>query len=712
MRAAFLYALLAGLWIVISDNIVARLAPDQATFEAWSLYKGWTFVAVTAVLLYFTLRRMLLRAEQHATERRQAEQALHERENLYETLVHASPDAITVADAQGTILFASPRALQLFGCTSESEAVGHSAFEWVAPEDQAKAVSELRETVACAGQGDCECTFLRRDGTRFNAEVKATVFRPVATAEPRLILITRDITERKRAEVAHTLLITAVEQAVEAIVITDLSGRILYVNPAFEKTTGYTREEAVGKNPRILKSGRQPAAFYEEMWQTLARGEVWHGHFINRRKDGTLFEEESTISPVRDSTGHIVNYVAVKRDVTSEVALQAQLRQSQKMEAIGTLAGGVAHDFNNLLTVIQGHASLAQIDPGLPADLRESIEEIQRAADRAANLTRQLLTFSRRQAFLPRHIDLNHHVSATAKMLQRIVGEDIRMQMKLATQPLIVHADGGMVDQVLLNLAVNSRDAMPRGGCLLIETSLAEFDETSAQQSIDGRPGSFVCLSVSDSGCGIPAELLPRIFEPFFTTKDVGKGTGLGLATVYGIVQQHSGWIHAYSEPDKGTTFRIYLPHVDRAAAPDEKRRLSPEVRGNETILLVEDDAAVRRIVSQTLGQLGYRIFEAPTGRAALDLWKQRQSEIQLLITDVVMPDGMNGIELSQQLLRDAPHLKVLHTSGYSPEIAARDLALQDGVNFLAKPFEVHNLARTVRACLDGKQATGRSELR
>jgi two-component system cell cycle sensor histidine kinase/response regulator CckA len=306
--------------------------------------------------------------------------------------------------------------------------------------------------------------------------------------------------------------------------------------------------------------------------------------------------------------------------------------------------------------------------------------------------------------FQPRDSDLSESIANTAKMLKRILGENVQVQLKFASQPMFLHADAGMMDQVLLNLAVNARDAMPQGGQLIIETSGVEFDELAASQSAQARPGSFVCLSVSDSGCGIPPEILPKIFEPFFTTKDVGKGTGLGLATVFGIVQQHQGWINVYSELNHGTTFRIYFPRLAKnSGSKSAQPALKTMPGGDETILLVEDDPSLRLSVRRTLSQFGYRVLEAPTGVKALDVWKQNRDEIRLLLTDLVMPDGMTGKTLAQHLLQDNAKLKVIYMSGYSAEVVGKDFPLQEGVNFLSKPFQAAKLAKTVREKLDAK---------
>jgi len=339
---------------------------------------------------------------------------------------------------------------------------------------------------------------------------------------------------------------------------------------------------------------------------------------------------------------------------------------------------------------------------GLSVHQSESADQISAAVDRAAALTRQLLLFSRREVFQPLDLDLSESIVNTTKMLRRILGETIEMQLKLAPQPMYLHADAGMIDQVLLNLVVNARDAMPDGGRLVIETTSAEFDECAAAQSAQVRPGSFVCLSVSDSGCGIPPEIMPKIFEPFFTTKDVGKGTGLGLATVFGIVQQHQGWINVYSEVGRGTTFRIYLPRLAISAGPKSSAPALAVTRGgHETILLVEDDPSLRVSVRMSLSRLGYRIIEAPTGVKALEVWRQNRGEISLLLTDLVMPDGMTGKDLAQRIHNDDPALKVVYMSGYSAEVVGKDFPLHEGDNFLSKPFQASKLVKIVREKLD-----------
>jgi signal transduction histidine kinase/ActR/RegA family two-component response regulator len=440
--------------------------------------------------------------------------------------------------------------------------------------------------------------------------------------------------------------------------------------------------------------------------QFLARVEHLYAHPDEIGRDeielarGVILDRYS--SPVRDQAGKYYGRIWVFRDITDRRKLEEQFRQSQKLEGIGQLAGGVAHDFNNILATIQMQAELLKTSGGLSAEQAEYADEIGVTVNRAAALTRQLLLFSRREVFRPRDLDLSGSIAGTLKMLQRILGENIEMQLKLSPQPMSIHADAGMMDQILLNLTVNARDAMPNGGRLVIETSGVEIDEFTASQSAHMQAGSFVCLTVSDSGCGIPPEILPKIFEPFFTTKDVGKGTGLGLATVFGIVQQHQGWINVYSEVGRGTVFRIYLPRL----APDFGPKPAPpelaKIRGGtETILLVEDDPALRVSVRKALSKLGYRILEAPTGVKALEVWQQYRDEIRLLLTDLVMPDEMTGTELAERLRQENPGLKVIYMSGYSAQIVGKDFPLKEGINFLTKPLQAAKLAQVIRDRLD-----------
>src|SRR3984957_10206068 len=508
--------------------------------------------------------------------------------------------------------------------------------------------------------------------------------------------------KRGRAEETRAQLAGIVESSDDAIIGKTLDGIITSWNRGAEKIFGYSAGEVVGQ-PALMLLPPERANEERDILARIALGESFNNfETVRVRKDKGQIHVSVTISPLRNSSGKILGASKIARDITKQRKMEEQYRQAQKMEGIGQLAGGVAHDFNKILAVIQMYSDLLKSSGQLSADQSECAEEMSLTVQRAVALTRQLLLFSRREVFQPRDLDLSESITNTAKMLNRILGETVKMQLKMASQPMFTHADPGMMDQVLLNLAVNARDAMPNGGPLVIETSGVEFDQFAATQSAQTRPGSFVCLSVSDSGSGIPPEVLQKIFEPFFTTKDVGKGTGLGLATVFGIVQQHQGWINVYTEVGHGTTFRIYLPRLAKNA---ERKGALPALTdmpgGNETILVAEDDPSVRVVVRKALSQRGYRILEASTGVKALEVWEEQSDRIQLLLTDLVMRGGMNGRELALQLIEKKLDLKVVYVSGYSAEIMGRNFPIEEGVNFLSKPFEAAKLAKAVRQSLD-----------
>jgi PAS domain S-box-containing protein len=424
-----------------------------------------------------------------------------------------------------------------------------------------------------------------------------------------------------------------------------------------------------------------------------------------RHKDGQYRWVRDEQRVARDAGGRPAEIVGTLMDITERKLLEERLRQSQKMEAVGQLAGGIAHDFNNLLLVMRGHAELLLLRNGEHSpQTTESLKQITTAAERAAGLTRQLLAFSRKQVMQPQPLLLNDVVANLTKMLQRVIGEHIQLQCHYAPQLAHVEADAGMLEQVLVNLVVNARDAMPDGGRLLITTAEATFDQAYARVNHDASAGTFVCLTVSDTGAGIAPEHLPRIFEPFFTTKEVGKGTGLGLATVYGIIKQHHGWIDVSSQPGAGATFKIYLPAVKAPPAPAAKGAPEKEPRGGaETILLVEDDEPVRSLTRRLLENFGYRVREAASGREALAKWNGQSAEFDLLLSDIVMPQGVSGLDLAARFRTQRPALKVVFMSGYPAEAAGKDPAVfcKPRTRFLQKPSPWRDLLRTVRQCLD-----------
>jgi signal transduction histidine kinase/CheY-like chemotaxis protein len=414
---------------------------------------------------------------------------------------------------------------------------------------------------------------------------------------------------------------------------------------------------------------------------------------------------DTLISAELFSLGSEPHMLVIAQDISENVNLENQLRQAQKMEAVGQLAAGVAHDFNNLLTVIQGHASLRLSAAELPADMGDSLRQILSAADRASALTRQLLAFSRKQIMQPKPISLNELIHNIADMLRRLIGEHIDLRCDKGESLPYTYADACNLEQVIMNLAVNARDAMPNGGQLLLRTARVQTDTTFAARNPEARAGDFVCLSVTDTGCGMDNFTQNHIFEPFFTTKGVGKGTGMGLATVYGIVKQHNGWIEVESEVGRGTTFKIYLPVTEKQPESMTERPDMPVLRGGpETILMVEDEPLLRELVQCVLKQHGYRVLTASSGAEALKVWNEFDGHVDLLLTDMVMPGGMTGRELADQLRPLDASLRVIFTSGYSQDFMGRSFALEEGINFLPKPYHPPTLVEMVRTCLDEKR--------
>ncbi len=617
----------------------------------------------------------------------------------FRALIHDAPLSIVAFDASGKIQLWNPAAERMFGWTAE-EVLGKP--HPIVPEEKQEEFRALRE-MALRGKAFTGIHLRRRrkNGSPIDISVSTSPLRAADGTVTGIMSIITDVTERKKSEEALLRLATAVEQSAEVIVITDTSGAIEYVNPAFERITGFRQDEVLGKNPRLLKSGKHEPSFYQNLWETLLRGDVWTGVFVNRRKDGTFYEEEAVISPVRDRGGDVINYVAVKRDVTNERRVEEQLRQAQKMEAVGRLAGGIAHDFNNLLTAITGYSDLLLMDLPEEGPAHREVLEIRKAGDRAASLTRQLLAFSRRQVLQPRVLDLNQVVTDMEKMLRRLIGENIELVTSLADDLGYVKADPGQVEQVIVNLAVNARDAMPNGGRLTLETSKMEIDESYVHQHAPVQSGSYVILEVTDTGVGMDEPTMARLFEPFFTTKEVGKGTGLGLATVYGIVKQSGGYIWAYSEVGCGTTFKVLLPGEEAAAEPAEKDAayLYPS-GGDETVLVVEDEKLVRDLVREILSQHGYSVLEASRGAEALEVSGKHKGPIHLLLSDVVMP-GMTGPELARRLADHRPAMGVLFMSGYTADAILHHGVFEHGAEFLQKPFTASALGAKVRKVLD-----------
>ncbi|MGC8495138.1 MAG: response regulator [Syntrophobacteraceae bacterium] len=509
-----------------------------------------------------------------------------------------------------------------------------------------------------------------------------------------------ELSRRKVADAERERFMAAIEQAGETIMILGLDGIIQYVNPSFEQLTQYTRDDVLGQPFDILKSGEQDRALYDSIWKTVSSGATWSGTIVNRRKDGVLYTEEATISPVLNAMGKIVNYVAVKRDITEHLRLSEQLHQAQKMESVGRLAGGVAHDFNNMLGVILGHAEMAMEQIDRSHVLFGDLMEIRKAAERSAVLTRQLLAFARRQTSSPKLLDVNETLDGMLKMLRRLIGEDIDLAWLPGRNIWTIKIDPSQIDQILANLCVNARDAITGVGKITIQTENTCFDKAGSSEHPELMPGEFVAITVSDDGCGMDKKTLEHIFEPFFTTKEVGKGTGLGLATVYGIVKQNQGFIEVFSEPGRGTRFKIYLPRTEEQTKEKSPARLKRDLRGKETVLLVEDEEPMLALGRTILQRHGYEVLATRSPAEALEMAKHHPGPIHLLITDVVMPE-MNGKDLRDRLVEVKPGFKNIFMSGYTADVIAHHGILDANVNFLQKPFSIHNLVERVREVLD-----------
>jgi PAS domain S-box-containing protein len=756
--------------------------------------------------------------------RRQAEAELLTSEAQYRRLLDTANEGIWVFDTELNTKYVNQRLAELLGVSAQAM-IGHHVSDYL----DADSLADVEHRWQLREEGIKEHYDLRlrrKDGSELWVIASATPIYDERGEFTGALSMLTDITERKRVEEVIRIQAAALQSAANAILITDSEGTITFANAAFTALSGYSPEEILGRNPRIFKSGEHDKAFYETLWSTIISGRVWRGEMVNRRKDGTLYFEEQTITPLMNDAGEVILFIAIKqdvterrraerelqesaeryrdlfdnandliythdldgnftsvntaaeqlsgytreeavnlniadimsaeqlklakrtmehqlagetppayelefsgkdgrsivaelntrliyrdgkpvgvqgiaRDITARKQLEDQLRQSQKMEAIGQLAGGVAHDFNNMLMVISGYSELAILKLKAGDPLLRYLEEIRKAWMRGAALTRQLLAFSRKQVLQPRILDLNLIISDLRKMLGRLIGEDLELRAVLHPELGRIKADPGQIEQVIMNLVVNARDAMPRGGKLTIETTNTDLDAEYAGHHANIQPGPYVMLAVSDTGIGMDEKTRERIFEPFFTTKEAGKGTGLGLSTVYGIVKQSGGNILVYSEVGKGTSFKIYLPRVgDAVQDKSHTVRLEKSLLGTETLLLAEDEEPVRNMAREALETYGYQVLEAANGGAALLMCERHNEPIPLLITDVVMPE-MSGPELSARLIQLHPEMRVLYMSGYTESAIFQQEILDPGIAFLQKPFTPDDLARKVREVLD-----------
>ena len=619
------------------------------------------------------------------------------------SLLDKLPVGVFIVDPETRVIeYINQSVAALFGAPQD-QIVGRVCHQFLCP-------AEVGACPICdLGQGvdHSERVMLRVDGSR--VPILKSVTRIRLRGQDKLLETFVDISEQKRIEEALRVQQAKIDSIFRAapVGIGVVADRVLTeANQFLADMTGYSREELIGQSARILYPSDDEFDFVgREKYRQIAERGVGSVETRWRRKDGQIIHVLLSSSPiVAGDLSAGVRFTGL--DITERRRLEQEVRQAQKMEAIGRLAGGVAHDFNNILTAILMQVSLLQTDFLVPSTTQDALAELESQAKRAAALTRQLLLFSRREVAQVRPIDLNDLLDQMLKMLRRLLEEHITMEFDTQRSLPLVEADPGMIEQVVMNLCVNARDAMPKGGRLTIGTDAVVIDDQYVRAHPEARAGQYVRLTVTDTGCGMNETTLLHAFEPFFTTKEIGKGTGLGLATAFGIVQLHRGWIEVSSAVDSGSSFRVYLPastvEVSEPAAPQAGAGLPG---GPETILVVEDDESVRRMVARVLKGRGYRVLEAANGVEALRLWKGRRAPIDLLFTDMVMPEGVSGLELCERLRAERPELKVIISSGYSDHLAAGGLAGREDIAYLPKPCAPDTLATTVRACLDAARA-------
>lgn len=634
------------------------------------------------------------------TRNKLAEKTLRESEEKFRLTYSASPDAVTIHRLDnGVCVDINDGFTKLTGLTRD-HAIGKTWMEvdiWHDPSDRSRLLATLKEKGLCE---NIEIQIRREDGSLTTALMSARVIS--LNGVQHIISIARDISDLKTAEFRSQRLISAIEQSSEIIVITDIDGTIQFVNTAFENITGYSRREAVGQNPRILKSGHHDQAFYKILWDTILAGRRWTGRLTNKRRDGALYTAECSISPVMAPTGEIANFIWIARDITRNLELEKRVEQSQRMEAIGSLAGGIAHDFNNLLFPIIGMAEILLEDIPEGSQNHDNLIEIYTAARRAGELVKQILFFSRQAEHKKMPIRVQRVCQEVLKLVRSTLPSTISIEQNIQADCGLVMADPTQIHQIVMNLITNAFHAMEQaGGTLTLEVRQARVDPEDSAAALPGpEPGDYAVIRVSDTGHGIDGEVIAKIFEPYFTTKGPGKGTGLGLSVVYGIVKDYQGDIHVTSEPGTGTTFQVYLPIIKNAADKTIDETVLPVGQGDETILLVDDEAYIARLEKQMLERLGYLVVERTSSIDALEAFKADPDRFDLVITDMTMPN-MTGDRLAKALIHIRPGIPIIICTGYSEAISRETVASMGIKGFLMKPVVRSEMARMVRHVLD-----------
>ena len=621
----------------------------------------------------------------------------------WDQLSSAMSDAVVHADVNRIITRVNPAFTRMFGFSSE-EILGKSTLEIYTAAESFHEQGRLRYNPDAQGPSiPYETEYRRKNGECFRATSIGAQIRTETGDVSGFMLLVKDEAENKRMASDYVRLAAAVDQATENVVITDPGGHIQYVNPSFERTTGYSRDEAVGATPAILKSGEHDQGFYREIWTTILSGRPWSGRIKNRRKDGSFYTEDCIISPVFSAGGEIMNFVAVKHDITRTLALEEQTRRSRRIESLGRLAGGVAHDINNMLFPILGYTEIMLLDMPKTSLMREPVEEIRKAGIKVRNLVRQLLAFSRKQTLEVGPLDLNRVIGGFEKLMRKTVREDVEMVFELDASLPLVTGDLGQLEQIIMNLLVNAQHAMPDGGKIIIKTGTGVPDLATCPDVGTGKPVPYAYMRITDTGHGMDERTRRRIFEPFFTTRDENRGTGLGLATVYGIVKQHNGHIDVKTSPGNGAGFTVYLP----VAAPVKDGDLVQQAPANgsapvpvhtpgkkaKKAMLAEDNAMAAGFAAKALETLGYDVIMAGDSRDCISFLDDYRGSLDLLLSDVIMPK-VNGRELQGIVSEKVHGVKTLFMSGYSHDVIARHGHLEKGLDFIAKPFSIKALSQ------------------
>jgi two-component system cell cycle sensor histidine kinase/response regulator CckA len=619
---------------------------------------------------------------------------LHSSKSTLISSMMDSFDGLALAtDNRGQIVYTN-RAVEKLSGYRQSEIMGFSLERLLDLTSGQQTL--LTQCVAGKGSVSFETTVKAKEGAALPVQLKAAALNAEGAAEG-LAVFAVDVSGLKNALTEQARLVTAVEHAAESIIVTDPQGIIEYVNPAFEKITAYSRQDVIGRHIELVDSGQHSKTFFSSILDTLQRGKVWQGRTVNKRRDHSLYEIEATVSPIKNEAGEITNYVSVQRDVSHEVRLETQLRQAQKMEAIGTLAGGIAHDFNNLLMGIQGNISLSLLDLDTESPLAKNLKKIEQYVQNGVDLTKQLLGFARGGKYEISLLDLNDLVKEQNLMFSR-TNKDIVFENEANQDLWSVEADRGQIEQVLMNLYLNAIQAMPGGGTVTTRTENVIIDQDQYSPYFV-RAGRYIRITIEDTGVGIDEKIQQRIFDPFFTTKEMGRGTGLGLASVYGIVKNHEGFINVYSKKGQGARFEINLPASGKVVSNKEKAR-EEFVQGKETVLLVDDEDMIIDVAQRMLHKLGYKVFTARDGKEAVDVFRKYKGEIDVIVLDMIMPK-MSGGEAFDRIKEIKPEIKVLLSSGYSINGQASEILNRGCNGFIQKPFNLQNLSKNLRAILE-----------